>query len=46
MVYMPNKATGKIRKLAHLHFGPYRVLETHTNGVTVRPVDKRKDAPI
>ena len=46
MVFMPNKATGKMRKLARLHFGPYHVLETHANGVTVRPVDKRKDAPI
>ena len=46
MVYMPNEDTGKMRKLARPHFGPYRVLETHANGVTVRPVDKPKDAPI
>ena len=46
MVYMPNETTRKMRKIARLHFGPYRVLETHANGVTVKPVDKLKDAPI
>ena len=40
MVFMPNETTGKMRKLARRHHGP---IQTHPNGVTVRPVDKHKD---
>ena len=43
---MPNEASEKMRKLACSHFGPYCVVEAHANGVTVRPVDKPKDATI
>uniref|UniRef100_A0A1X7UR29 Integrase catalytic domain-containing protein n=1 Tax=Amphimedon queenslandica TaxID=400682 RepID=A0A1X7UR29_AMPQE len=46
MVYMPHEAMGKNRKLARPHFGPYRVVEVHPNGVTVKPVDKPRDATI
>ncbi len=40
MVFMPHKRSGKNRKLARPHFGPYYVIEVHLNGVTVRPVDR------
>ena len=43
---MPNETTGKMRKLACPHHGPYRVIQTHPNGVTVRPVDKPKNPSI
>ena len=43
MVYMPYEQTGKNRKLSRPYFGPYRVLEVHPNGVTVRPVDRPND---
>ena len=46
MVYRPHETTGKQRKLARPYFGPYRVMELHPNGVTVRPVDKPKDPTI
>ncbi len=39
MVLMPHEQTGKICKLAHPYFGPYRVVEVYPNGVSVRPVD-------
>ena len=42
MVYMPKETNGPQRKMAHPHFGPYRVIEVHPNGVTVRPVDRPK----
>ena len=40
MVYMPVERNGRNRKLSRLYFGPYRVLEVHPNGLTVRPVDR------
>ena len=40
---MPYERTGKNRKLSRPYFGPYRVMEVHLNGVTVRPVDRPKD---
>ena len=46
MVYMPQETTGKQRKQARPHFGPYRVIEVHPNGVSVRPVDRPKETPI
>ena len=46
MVFMPREHSGRNRKLARPHFGPYRVIEVHPNGVTVRPVDKPTDEPI
>ena len=46
MVYMPKETTGSQKKMARPHFGPYRVIEVHPNGVTVRPVDQPKDTPI
>ena len=45
-MYMPYEQTGKNRKLSRLYFGPYRVLEVHPNGVTVRPVDRPNDKSI
>ena len=46
MVYMPQEANGVSKKLARPHFGPYRVLDVHPNGLTVRPVDRPKDPSI
>ena len=46
MVYIPKETTGLQRKMACPHFGPYRVIEVHPNGVTVRPVDQPKDTSI
>ena len=46
MVYMPKETTGPQRKMACPHFGPYRVIEVHLNGVTVRQVDWPKNTPI
>ena len=40
MVYMPVERNGRNRKLSRPYFGPYRVLEVHPNGLTVRPVDR------
>ena len=40
MVYMPQEAQGKNRKLALLYHGPYRILEVQINCLFVRPVDK------
>lgn len=40
MVYMPQEAQGKDRKLALPYHGPYRILEVQTNCLFVRPVDK------
>ena len=40
MVYMPQEAQGKNRKLALPYHGPYRILEVQTNCLLVRPVDK------
>ena len=40
MVYMPQEAQGKDRKLALPYHGPYRILEVQTNCLLVRPVDK------
>ena len=45
MAYMPNKATGKMRKLARPDFGPYRVLETHANEVTIRSGTNQRKLP-
>ena len=46
MVYMHYEQTGKNQKLSRPYFGPYRVLEVHTNGVTVQPVDHPNDKSI
>ena len=46
MVYMPQERTEKQRKLNRPYYGPYRVLEVHTNGATVVPVDRPKDPQI
>ena len=46
MVCIPYEQTGKNRKLSRPYFGPYRVLEVHPNGVTVRPVDCPSDKSI
>ena len=46
MVYMPVERTGKNRKLSRPYFGPYRVLEVHPNGLTVRPVDRPNEQSI
>ena len=46
MVYMPVEQTGKNRKLSRPYFGPYRVLEVHPNGLTVRPVDRPNEQSI
>ncbi len=46
MVYMPQEKTGKKRKLGLPYHGPYRVLEVHPNGLSVRPVDKPEENPI
>jgi hypothetical protein len=46
MVFMPREHSGRNRKMARPHFGPYRVIEVHPNGVTVRPVDKPTDESI
>ena len=40
MVYMPHEDTGKKRKLALPHYGPYRILEVLPNGLSLRPVDR------
>ena len=40
MVYMPQEAQGKDRKLALPYRGPYRILEVQTNCLLARPVDK------
>ena len=46
MVYMPHEDTGKLRKLALPHHGPYRVLEVLPNGLSLRPVDRPEEQPI
>ena len=46
MVYMPHEDTGKLRKLALPHHGPYRVLDVLPNGLSLRPVDHPEEAPI
>lgn len=46
MVFMPQEVSGKQRKLARPYYGPYRVIDIHPNGVTVRPVDKPNDGPV
>ena len=40
MVYMPQEAQGKNRKLALPYHGPYCILEVQTNCLLLRPVDK------
>ena len=46
MVLMPREQTGKQRKLNRPYYGPYRVLDVHPNGVTVRLVDRPKSDSI
>ena len=40
MVFIPQEMQGKWRKLALSHHGPYRVLESSSNVVCVRPVEQ------
>ena len=46
MIFMPHETTGKRRKLALPYHGPYRVMDVHLNGLTVKPVDRPGDNPI
>ena len=46
MVFMPQEAQGKGRKLALPYHGPYRILEVRSNCLLVRPVDHPNDQPI
>ena len=43
MIFMPHETTGKRRKLALPYHGPYRVMDVHLNGLTVKPVDRPGD---
>ena len=45
-VYMPAAKSTKAHKFARPFYGPYRVVETCTNGVEVRPVDAPQTTPI
>ena len=46
MVYMPHEDTGKKRKLALPHYGPYQIFELLPNGLSLRPVDRPDEQPI
>ena len=46
MVYMPHEAMGKLHKLALPYHGPYRVVDTTSNGVSIRPVDHPEEIPV
>lgn len=46
MVYMPQEATAKDRKLALPFHGPYRIMEVRSNCLLVRPVDQPGGEPI
>ena len=46
MVFMPQEAQGKGRKLALPYHGPYRIQEVRSNCLLVRPVDRPDDQPI
>ena len=46
MVFMPHETSGKDRKLALPYHGPYRIMNMHSNCVSVKPVDKPDDEPI
>ena len=45
MVYMPHEHSGKMRKMALRYYGPYRIVEVLSNGLSVRPVDSPQEQP-
>ena len=45
-IFMPQEVTGKLRKLALPYQGPYRVVDTTSHGVSVRPVNRPDLKPI
>ena len=46
MVFMPHQTTGRSRKLVLPYYGPQRVLDVTSAGVSVRPVDRPDEEPI
>ena len=46
MVFMPHDTSGKDCKLVLSYHGPYRIMDMHSNCISVKPVDKPDDESI